>query len=84
MLREQTVIPIQLEAEIIPADADNRRLTYETDNDLVATVNQRGLVTLVGGYGSATITVRASSGAEDRFTVNVVSELPEGVSYPEE
>ena len=84
VLREQTSIPIQLEAEIIPADADNRRLTYETDNDLVAIVNQRGLVTLVGGYGSATITARASSGAEDRFTVNVVSKLPEGVSYPQD
>ena len=48
-------------------------------NDLVATVNSRGLVELVGGYGTATITARASSGAEDKFVVNVVSELPEGV-----
>lgn len=79
VLREDTVIPIQLEAEIVPADADDRKLTWSADNDLVATVNSRGRVDLVGGYGTATITVKASSGAEDRFVVNVVSELPEGV-----
>lgn len=78
VLREDTVIPIQLEATIIPADADNTRLTWTADNDLVATVNQRGLVTLVGGYGTATITAAAESGAEAKFTVNVVAELPEG------
>ena len=77
VLREQTVIPIQLEAEVFPADADNTRLTWSADNDLVATVNQRGLVSLVGGYGTATVTARASSGAEARFVVNVVAELPE-------
>ena len=78
VLREQTVMPIQLEAEVIPPDADDTRLTWSADNDLVATVNQRGLIDLVGGYGTATITVRAKSGAEDHFVVNVVSELPEG------
>ena len=78
VLREQTVMPIQLKAEVIPADADDKRLAWSADNDLVATVNQRGLVNLVGGYGTATITVRARSGAEAKFVVNVVAELPEG------
>lgn len=82
-LREQTDIPIQLEAQVIPADADITRLEYTSDNDLVATVNQRGRVKLVGGYGTATITARAASGAEARFTVSVVTELPEGVEYPD-
>ncbi len=84
VLREDTVIPIQLEARIIPEDADNPRLTWTADNDLVATVNHRGRVTLVGGYGTATITATAESGAQDTFTVNVVSELPEGYEAPEE
>ena len=79
VLREDTVMPIRLEAQLFPADADDTRLTWTADNDLVATVNSRGLVELVGGYGTATITARASSGAEDKFVVNVVSELPEGV-----
>ena len=80
VLREQTVMPIQLEAEVIPSDADDTHLTWSADNDLVATVNQRGLVELVGGYGTATITVKAASGAQDQFVVNVVAQLPEGVA----
>ena len=83
VLREQTVIPIQLEAEVLPADADDTRLEYSVDNDLVATVTQWGRVNLTGGYGTATVTVRASSGAQAKFTVNVVTELPEGVELPE-
>ena len=83
VLREQTVMPIQLEAEIIPADADDKHLTWSADNDLVATVNQRGLVELVGGYGTATITVQSVSGAQDQFVVNVVAQLPEGVATEE-
>ena len=78
VLREDTVLPIQLEATVTPADADDTRLTWTADNDLVATVNQRGRVTLVGGYGTATITATAATGAQDTFTVNVVAELPEG------
>lgn len=84
VLREDTVIPIQLEATVTPADADDTRLAWTADNDLVATVNQRGRVTLVGGYGTATITATAASGAQDTFTVSVVSELPEGYEAPEE
>ena len=83
VLREQTVMPIQLEAELIPADADDKRLTWTADNDLVATVNQRGLVELVGGYGTATITAKAASGAQAQFVVNVVASLPEGVASQE-
>ena len=83
VLREQTVMPIQLEAELIPADADDTRLTWTADNDLVATVNQRGLVELVGGYGTATITAKAASGAQAQFVVNVVAQLPEGVASQE-
>lgn len=82
VLREDTVIPVQLEATITPANADNTRLTWSCDNDLVATVNQRGKVTLVGGYGTATVTAVAESGAQDQFTVNVVAELPEGYDSP--
>lgn len=82
VLREDTVMPIQLEATVFPADADNTRLTWTADNDLVATVNQRGKVTLVGGYGTATITATAQSGAQAKFTVNVVAELPEGYESP--
>ena len=78
LLREETVNPIQLEAELIPSDPDNPHITFMSNNDLVATVNQKGLVTPVGCYGTAKITVRAESGAEASFIVNVVPTLPEG------
>jgi len=77
LLKEQTTEPFQLKATIEPFDADDRNLTYTTDNALVAQVSPKGLVTLTGGYGSATITATASSGAAASFTVHVVTELPE-------
>ena len=76
LIREQTGNPIQLNASVSPEDADNARLTYTTDNDLVATVSPDGLVTLTGGYGTAVITATAEGGAQARFTINVVTELP--------
>lgn len=77
LLREQTDSPFQLSATVTPADADDTRLTYSTDNPLVATVTSDGLVTLTGGYGTATITATAASGAEASFSVHVVTELPQ-------
>lgn len=77
LLREQTGEPFQLKAALEPADADDLRLTYVCDNEQVANVSRDGLVTLTGGYGTAVITVSAASGAEDTFTVHVVSELPQ-------
>lgn len=77
LLREQTGEPFQLKTMVDPADADDRRLTYVSSNTQVAEVTKDGLVTLTGGYGTAVITVTAVSGAEDTFTVHVVSELPQ-------
>ena len=83
LLREQTVDPIQLEASFEPRDPDDATITWSTNNDLVATVDENGLVQPVGGYGTAIITARAVSGAEARFAVNVVTQLPEETAEPE-
>ena len=77
LLREQTGDPIQLEARLSPADPDDATIAWSTNNDLVATVDANGLVTPTGGYGTAIITARAASGAEARFALNVVTQLPE-------
>ncbi|MBR1559467.1 MAG: Ig-like domain-containing protein [Clostridia bacterium] len=78
MLREATeTTTIPLVATIRPSDPDDPTITYTTNNDLVAKVDQDGLVTMTGGYGTAVITARAASGAEARFTVSVVVKLPE-------
>lgn len=76
MLRSAAGNPIQLIATITPEDPDDPTITWTTSNDLVAQVDENGLVTMTGGYGTATITARAASGAEASFTVSVVVELP--------
>ena len=77
LLREDAETPIQLSAEIEPLDADDTTVTFETDNALVAEVDEDGLVTMTGGYGTAVITARCEGGAYDTFTVHVVVELPQ-------
>ena len=77
LLREQTGDTIQLEASFTPVDPDDPTIEWSTNNDLVATVDANGLVTPTGGYGTAIITARAVSGAEARFTLNVVTQIPE-------
>lgn len=83
LLREQTDAPIQLTASVYPADADNKTLTFSSNNELVATVSQTGLVTLTGGYGTAFITAAAEGGAQDQFVVNVVAALPSDITMPD-
>ena len=82
LLRQDTVRPIQLHAAIQPQDPDDPTITWSTNNDMVAYVDQTGLVTMTGGYGTAVITARAASGAEARFVVNVVDELPDPNAEP--
>ena len=68
--------PFQLRATVAPQDADDASLTYASDNELVAKVSPKGLVTLTGGCGTAVITVEAKSGASATCVINVV--MPEG------
>src|SRR5699024_11714544 len=46
---------------IEPSNATNKKVTYESDSDEVATVNTSGLVTAIG-EGKATITVKTVDG----------------------
>ena len=67
----------QLNATIEPSNATNKKVTYESDNDEVATVNSSGLVTAIG-EGKATITVKTVDGNHtDTATVNVTEPEPE-------
>ena len=52
----------QLNATVAPDDADNLGLTWTSDNEEVATVDENGLVTAVG-EGTATITATANDGS---------------------
>lgn len=77
MLSEDTGTPIQLKWVFAPLDADDPTISFTSDNTQVATVDQNGLVTMTGGYGTAVITASAKSGASAQFIVNVVTVLPE-------
>lgn len=67
----------QLNATIEPDNATNQKVTYESDNDEVATVSSNGLVTAVSA-GKATITVKTADGNHtDTATVNVTEPEPE-------
>ena len=52
----------QLSATVLPADATNKSITWNSSNSTVATVNTSGLVTAVNA-GTATITVTTQDGA---------------------
>jgi len=52
---------LQLIKQIEPANASNKRVTYSSDNEAVATVDHNGLVTAVSA-GTATITVTTEDG----------------------
>ncbi|MEY8333207.1 Ig-like domain-containing protein [Lachnospiraceae bacterium 47-T17] len=53
---------LQLKAEIIPANAENKTLRWTSDNKSVAIVDSNGLVTAVG-EGKATITASSTDGS---------------------
>ena len=82
LLKEDALSPIQLAWSVAPLDADDLSVRFESDNEQVATVTQEGLVQMTGGYGTAVITASAGSGASARFTVNVVTQLPEMEAEP--
>ena len=71
-----------LSATVEPRNASNRRVTWESSNEQVATVSS-GLVTAIGD-GTATITVKTADGGKtDTCTVTVTSVPVLGVSMSE-
>ena len=69
----------QLEWTVLPADAANKNVTFTSDNDEVATVNTKGLVTGVAP-GTANITVTTVDGG---FTDVIAVTVEEAVAVTE-
>nr|MBO1354290.1 Ig-like domain-containing protein [Enterococcus sp. DIV0212c] len=62
----------QLEAKIVPEDATNKKVTWESSNETVATVSTTGLVT-AKNKGAATITATTEDGNKTTTAqINVV------------
>ena len=61
----------QLTATVLPEDADNKTVTWESSDETVATVDSNGLVTAQPKQGQTTITAKTVNGLTDTATVNV-------------
>ena len=64
-----------LTATVSPSNADNKSVTWSTDNSAVATVNSSGVVTAVAN-GSCNITARTADGGKTsscKVTVNIAT-----------
>lgn len=59
-----------LNCTILPAEAAKSKLTWESSNEAVATVDQNGKITAVS-FGTATITVKSSNGISATCAVTV-------------
>jgi len=66
----------QMKAEILPKNATNQNLTWESSDIRVAEVSDSGLITATG-RGTAQIVCKAENGVFDRVTVVVHSDVDE-------
>ena len=69
----------QLNASVVPANADNKLLEWESDKPAVATVDETGKVTALTS-GTANIKVKTSEGAKEKTCVVTVDILVTGVT----
>ena len=65
----------QLSVEVLPEDADDKSVSFITDNDKVATVDETGLITLKG-EGETFITITSNANPDVEELVPVVSIRP--------
>jgi uncharacterized protein YjdB len=68
-------VRIRLYPTVLPENASDKGVTWESDDDDVATVNSRGFVTGVG-YGKANITVKTVDGSNKTATCAVTVVMP--------
>ena len=66
----------QMTVDVYPENANNKNVTWSSDNTAVATVDQTGMVTAVS-HGTAQIIVTAADGSQvtDAYTIQVSKEL---------
>lgn len=63
---------LQLTATVLPENATDKKVTFSSSNELVATVNESGLVTAISA-GEAVITATAANGKTAQLTLTVTA-----------
>ena len=69
---EEAGQPLRLTAQVLPEDAEDRSVTFSSDNEVLATVDAGGIVTFTGANGTATITAETENGLKDTCTITVL------------
>ncbi|MDE7314824.1 MAG: Ig-like domain-containing protein [Mucispirillum sp.] len=78
---ELSVVQFTLKAQVMPEDAFNKRLKYQSSNPNIADVNAAGVVTLKS-VGETNITITSSSNSEVKAVYKVIVEtLPSNIVY---
>ena len=73
---------VQLIAEVLPLDATDKTVTWNSSNKEIATVTETGLVTALTA-GQTVITATNSAGQYDRVTITVIGNEPDTPDVPE-
>ena len=74
---EEAVQPIRIKAEIVPNDAEERKVYYSTDSEVIATVDEGGIVTFAGRPGVVHITAQAENGLSATCTITLIDHRTE-------
>ena len=72
----------QLTAEVLPADAISTKVTWSSDNEFVASVDENGLVTALKGGTAIIVALTESGQLADACTVTVIAH-PESIQIIE-
>ncbi|SHN87889.1 Ig-like domain-containing protein [Desulfitobacterium chlororespirans] len=73
---------IELKAEMHPANATNKSVSWASSDTNIITVNSTGTITAVG-VGTAVITVQSNNGMKDSTSISVIKPV-EGISIEED
>lgn len=59
---------------VFPENALEKQVSYKSDNEAIATVNEKGTIEAVA-EGSTTITATTKNGVTNKFKLNVIKKL---------
>ena len=68
----------KITANVLPEDADNKKINYKTENNSIAEVNEEGIITGISEGNTNIIVSTAEGNFERTVQVNVIRKLEDG------